>query len=177
MESASISAMPISRTRPMAAVYLFQDDQILLMHRRGSKVVENLWVGVGGRLTGDEAMQPIVGLLREVREEIGLAPSALHDLHMRYITVRRVGDEIRMNYYFFARIPCGVNLAPSCREGTLRWFPATISILGLPMPSTSRAALADHFSRPTWDGLLRAVICTGVAEIVSIVGPGSQPYA
>ena len=38
----------IGKLRNMTAIYLLQNDKILLLYRQGSRVVNNLWTGSAG---------------------------------------------------------------------------------------------------------------------------------
>lgn len=70
-------------------------------------------------------------------------PDALTNLRLRYATLRRMKDEIRVNYYFFAKLEGGTEMALESGEGRLEWFPME-QIGGLEMPFTARFVL-EHY--------------------------------
>lgn len=128
--------------RPMTGIYLLCGDRILMLHRHGSKVVDGLWVAsAGGHFEENEMKHPAACVVRELREELNLALEQLHGLAMRYVTLRRVGEEIRQNYYFFAELAEEVPLTSN--EGELRWVPLN-EVLALEMPFSARLMM-EHY--------------------------------
>ena len=64
---------PMGKLRNMTSIYLTCGDEILLLHRHGSKVVNNLWVGsAGGHFEPDELNDAKACVLRELREELNI---------------------------------------------------------------------------------------------------------
>ena len=148
--------------RPMTAVYLLHGDRLLLLHREGSRVAEGKWIGAaGGHMEPHEIADPTACVLRELKEELGLTPDALDGLTLRYITLRRAGEEIRQNYYFFARLKEMQPLASN--EGTLRWF-SLDELTGLDMPFSARFMMAHYLQTGRHNGHLY----TGVADDVTV---------
>ena len=144
--------------RPMTAVYLLHGDKMLLLHREGSRVAEGKWIGAaGGHMEPHEIADPTACVLRELQEELGLPPDALEGLALRYITLRRAGEEIRQNYYFFAQLKEMQPLASN--EGTLRWF-SLDELPGLDMPFSARFMM-DHYLHT---GRHNDHLYTGVAD-------------
>ena len=132
------------RLRNMTGIYLTCGDQILLLYRQGSRVVNNLWVAsAGGHLETYELNDARACVLRELNEELGLREDALADLQLRYTTLRRMKGEIRVNYYFFAELKGGTEMQLTSDEGTLRWFPME-EIEGLEMPFTAGFVLRHY---------------------------------
>lgn len=132
-----------SDLRPMTAIYLTRGEKILLLYRTGSRVVGNSYTGAaGGHMEADEFNSARACVLRELREETGLAPDALVGLAMRYVTMRLKDGEIRQNYYFFAELREGVEPAGS-NEGQLRWFRRD-ELAALPMPHTAKQVLMHY---------------------------------
>ena len=130
--------------RPMTAVYLTWGDEVLLLHRQGSRVAEGKWIGTaGGHMEPHEITDPTACVLRELQEETGLKPQEVEGLALRYITMRRAGGEIRQNFYFFARLKEKRELTSN--EGELRWFPWQ-ALAGLNMPVSARGML-EHYLR------------------------------
>ena len=153
--------------RPMTGIYLLHDHHILMLHRHGSKVVDGLWVAsAGGHFEREEMKDPAACALRELREELGLSPEQLRGLAMRYVTLRRVGEEIRENYYFFAELAEKVPLASN--EGELRWVPLD-EVMALEMPFSARLMMEHYLSTGRYTTALYAGVtddrCMHFAEM------------
>ncbi|MGN0792840.1 MAG: NUDIX domain-containing protein [Aristaeellaceae bacterium] len=129
--------------RPMTAIYLTRGDRILLLYRIGSRVVSDSYTGAaGGHMEAAEYRRPEACVLRELLEETGLPAEALDDLALRYVTLRRKGNEIRQNYYYFAALKDGFAVHDS-NEGRLEWHDIA-ALADLPMPVTARHVI-DHY--------------------------------
>ena len=86
------------KLRNMTAIYILCDNKILLLYRKGGKVVNNVWVAsAGGHFEDNELNDARRCVLRELEEEIGITEKELRDLGMRYIALRSVNGEIRQN--------------------------------------------------------------------------------
>ncbi|MBQ8642110.1 MAG: NUDIX domain-containing protein [Clostridia bacterium] len=109
------------KLRQMTALYLLKEDQILLLYRVGSRVVDPCWCGIGGHLEPEEIDNARACVLREVHEEIGLTEDDMEDLTLRYVTVRYTKGELRYNHYFFACLKDGTSVPETCDEGRLEW--------------------------------------------------------
>ena len=130
--------------RPMTGIYLLHNGCMLMLHRHGSKVVDGLWVAsAGGHFEQEEMKTPAACALRELREELGIAPEQLNGLAMRYVTLRRVGQEIRENYYFFAELKDDMPLTSN--EGDLRWVPLE-EVIALEMPFSAKLMMEHYLS-------------------------------
>ena len=128
--------------RNMASIYLVKDDQILLLYRQGSRVVNNVWIGsAGGHMEPQEIDAPEVCALRELQEELGLSANDITPPELRYITLRMTNGEIRQNYYYFAQLQTDRELTSN--EGRLRWFRLD-ELSALPMAYTARYMI-DHW--------------------------------
>jgi len=132
--------------RNMASIYLTDGGRILMLERVGSRVVaDRAWIGTaGGHFEQGELNDPLRCVLRELREETGLYAPDIEGARLRYITLRRVGSEIRQNYYFFAALR-QPGRAVQSNEGRLRWF-SFEAAQELDMPFTARSCLAHYFS-------------------------------
>ncbi len=129
--------------RPMTAIYLTRGERILLLYRVGSRVVGNSYTGAaGGHIEAEEYRDPRACVLRELREETGLAEDALDGLALRYITMRNKNGEIRQNYYYFAELKDGFDVNDS-NEGRLEWHDMD-ALAELPMPVTARHVI-EHY--------------------------------
>lgn len=129
--------------RSMVSLYLMRGEQVLLLWRVGSRVVQPSWCGIGGHMEMSELNDARAALLRETREEIGLSEDELCDLTMRYITLRYVKGEVRQNYYFFATLREGAQVATTCSEGQLRWFPLA-ETEHISMPHSARYVMQHY---------------------------------
>ena len=146
--------------RPMTGIYLLRDDRILMLHRHGSRVVDGLWVAsAGGHFEQEEMKEPAACVLRELREELGLVPEQLHGLAMRYVTLRRVGAEIRQNYYFFAQLQEEISL--SSNEGELQWVPLD-EVMALEMPFSAKLMMEHYLSTGRYTTALYAGVTDDV---------------
>lgn len=153
------------KVRNMTGLYLTYGDQILLLYRQGSRVVNNLWVAsAGGHFEESELTDARACVLRELREELGLIEDALTDLRLRYVTLRRMKGEVRVNYYYFAELKGGVDMNLESDEGTLKWFPMD-EINGLEMPFSAGFVLKHYLET----GRRTAALYGGVADGEKVV--------
>ena len=152
------------KLRPMTAVYITRGNEILLLYRVGSRVVAPSFCGVGGHFEKDELCDARACVLREMREEIGLGEDDLIDMRMRYVTLRLKNGEIRENYYFFAQLKPGVEIAQGCGEGRLEWADMD-RMLERKMPHTAWHMLAHYLKEGRYTDLLYGGVTTanGVA--------------
>ena len=113
--------MPLG-IRNMTSVYFVRKDAILCLFRIGSRVADHMYIGAaGGHFEENEMAVPEKCILREMKEELGLAKNDIEDLRLRYITSRLKNNEIRQNYYFFAHLKTDRPLKST--EGNLKWIP------------------------------------------------------
>lgn len=144
----------------MATVYLFHNEKILLLYRKGGRVVNNVWTGsAGGHFEESDLNDARSCVLREMKEELGLCPDKIDGLTLRYITMRNTNGEIRQNYYFFATLKEILSDDLISNEGDCKWFSIN-EIGGLEMPFTAKYVL-EHFL--TY-GHLSTDIYVGVAD-------------
>lgn len=131
------------KLRNMTSIYLRQSSKYLLLYRVGSRVVNNCYTGTaGGHFEPNELNDAKACVLRELREETGLTEKDIANLSLRYITVRRVNGEIRLNYYFFADY-IGTKAEIVSNEGRLEWVKEG-EIMQRPMPYTAEKVM-KHF--------------------------------
>lgn len=109
------------KLRNMATIYIKNNDKVLLLDRIGSMVVSRSWCGIGGHFEKCELNDAKATVLREMNEEIGIAENDLDNLCFKYIALRFVKDELRINYYFFADLKNNANINYDCDEGILDW--------------------------------------------------------
>lgn len=146
--------------RSMTSLYLFQGERILLLYRQGSRVVNEVWIASsGGHFEPEELNDARACVLRETREELGLSAEDLAGLRLGYITLRRIGGEIRQNYYFFAELKREPEVGLVSDEGRLQWF-SFEELSTLPMPYTARYVLEHYLSK----GRREKKLYAGVAD-------------
>ena len=132
------------KLRNMASVYITSADRMLLLFRQGGRVVNDVWVGsAGGHFEESELNDARACVLRELEEELGLVERDLHDLSLRYVTLRRTKGEIRQNYYFFAVLNQDVDENLVSNEGLSRWFDFS-DLPALEMAYTSKFVI-EHY--------------------------------
>ena len=104
----------------------------------------------------DNLDQKSVGeLLREMNEELGIGEEDVEGLTLRYITHRLMGQEVRQNYYFFARLKEERELTST--EGRLRWVPME-EIPQLEMPVSAKHMILHYLKTGRFDCRLYAGI-------------------
>lgn len=145
--------------RPMTAIYLTRGDELLLLYRKGSRVVGNSYTGAaGGHMEPEEFNSARACVLRELEEETSLTEADLEGLAMRYVTMRLKSGEIRENYYFFASLRDGCEPKTS-NEGDLTWCPLS-ELEKLPMPVTAAHVLRHYVAQGRFDTLLYGGVTT-----------------
>ncbi|GAA1565705.1 hypothetical protein GCM10009804_22980 [Kribbella hippodromi] len=152
--------MGLRSTRHMTSVFLVRDGGVLLLFRRGSRVIADSWVGIGGHLEPHEHTDPTAAALRELHEEIGVTADQLTNLSMRYVALRDTGTELRTTYYFTADLHPDAPIPAECVEGELRWFDLTIDPTTLEMPPSARYVLPHWLKAGRHDDNLRFLTIT-----------------
>lgn len=133
--------------RTMSAAILFNEGRILLMKRAaGRTFAPDIWAPVGGHVEPAEVNDPQTACLREVEEETGLTASDLQHLRMRYLLLRRKAEELRVHYFFTAKV-CGGAVQDRTEEGKLHWVEPG-ALPELPMSYTFRAVLGHCMAHP-----------------------------
>lgn len=131
------------KLRNMATIYIKKDNKMLLLDRIGSRVVKRSWCGVGGHFERDELNDAKAAVLREMNEEIGLTKKDLDNLELRYIALRLVKKELRINYYFFADLKDNAKINYKCNEGKLEWVDFA-EVNSRKMPYTAQRVMAHY---------------------------------
>lgn len=131
------------KLRNMATIYIKKDNKMLLLDRIGSKVVDRSWCGVGGHFEPCEVNDAKAAVLREMNEEIGLCENDLENLDLRYIALRLVKGELRINYYFFADLKDNARINYDCDEGILEWV-SFDEANNRKMPYTAQKVIAHY---------------------------------
>ena len=134
------------KLRNMTSIYLYdENDNILMLYRIGSKVVKKSYIGTaGGHFEKDELNDAKKCILRELEEETSLTISDISEPELRYVTLRYKKDEIRQNYYFFAKIKNN-NKEIKSNEGELKWFKYE-EIESLDMPHTAKYVIKHYIN-------------------------------
>ena len=110
--------------RNIATIYVFDGDNILLMHRVGSRLFQgSIWVGIGGHFEMDEMSDPHKCAMRELMEETGLSQNDVSTLKLKYITTRRASGEIRQQYIFVTDLINKSAELIESNEGRIHWVP------------------------------------------------------
>lgn len=78
------------------------EDYLMMKRAMNRKFKPGIWAGVGGHVEPYEINNPKEACLREVFEETGIGEDDIEDLKLKYITLRRSKDEIRIQYIYFA---------------------------------------------------------------------------
>ena len=144
------------KLRNMTGIYLIRDDEVLLLYRQGSKVVNNLWIAsAGGHFEEFELNDPEACVLRELKEELSVTKEQLSDLQLRYVALRRTQGEIRQNYYFFARLKDDFRGELTSGEGILKWCKLD-EVAELDMPFTAKYVMEHYLTVGRYDNKLYA---------------------
>ena len=148
----------LGRLRNMTSIYLVNDENMLLLYRQGGRVVNNVWTGsAGGHFEENELNDSKACVLREMQEELGITEDDIEGLSLRYITLRRTKEEVRQNYYFFARPKQNFDLVSN--EGILKWFPMN-ELHEMEMPYTAKFVIEHYLKK----GKYTVEMYVGVAD-------------
>lgn len=134
---------PDTKLRNMTAIYITRGEEMLMLYRVGSRVVEPSWCGIGGHFEESELNDPYACVLRELEEETPIRRDMLEDIRFKYVTMRLKKGEIRQNYYYFASLKNDEDLPLDSDEGSLQWVPLD-QVMDKEMPLTAKFML-DHY--------------------------------
>ena len=149
------------KLRHLTSIYLLKGDQILLLYRQGSRVVNNVWVSsAGGHFEQEELNDAKACVLRELFEELSLDEHDLKDLQLRYVTLYHNVQDLRQNYYFFAHLKENARTDFSSNEGIVQWFSLN-EIADLKMPFTSKWVMDHYVKEGQYTDLFYAGVSTG----------------
>jgi len=149
-------------TRITVGAFLSCENKVLLMKRGLHKELgAGLWAGIGGHLDLEDIKNPraidfIETCYREVWEEAGIEKSDIRGLTLKYIGVRKVDNEIRMNYFYFGEIENEIPL-PKCDEGDFFWVDKG-EIINLPMSRTVKEAVKNWVKNPADDNVYFIIV-------------------
>ncbi|MBQ3615651.1 MAG: NUDIX domain-containing protein [Anaerotignum sp.] len=155
------------KLRNLTSIYLIHGEQVLLLFRQGSRVVNNVWVSsAGGHFEENELNDARACCLRELQEELGITEDMLSGLSLRYITLYRNKKDIRQNYYFFAELK-EYGEFPS-NEGQTKWFPLE-EMPALEMAFTSKWVTNHYLAEGRFTDKLYAGLSTeGHMEFIEL---------
>ena len=99
--------------------YIENRGRYLMLHRVKKKQDENAgkWIGIGGHMEENESPEECV--LREIREEAGMAVTGLRLRGIITFILPDWGNELTFLYTAHAE----EEALPDCPEGTLQWVP------------------------------------------------------
>lgn len=156
------------KLRNMTSIYLLCGGEILLLYRKGGRVANHSFVSsAGGHMEEGELNTPREGMLRELREELGLSESTLSGLALRYVTQRLKGGELRQIYYYFAEI-ADKSIVSESTEGELRWVKLE-DACALPMPVTAKRMLAHYIAEGRFTDTLYAGATTPEGMVFTVL--------
>ena len=162
----------IINLRNMAGIYLLNNDKILLLYRKGSKVANNTWIAsAGGHFEEWELNDAKACALREMKEELSVTKEMLSDMKLRYITLRRTNGEIRQNYYFFANLKDEYLDGLISDEGDLKWFDLN-EVSALKMPYSAKYMMEHYLTI----GRKNDKVYVGVADGTGVVFTELEEY-
>lgn len=98
-----------------------KDDVLLMERSETNKRMPGFWYGVGGHIEPEEINDPYSAVIREIYEETGLKDYNVENLKLKYMLLRREGDEAVINYLYFGTANTRNVLQND--EGTLHWIP------------------------------------------------------
>ena len=150
-------------TRITAGAFLTYGNKILLMkHGLHKELRAGLWAGIGGHLNITDIKNPRAldfseTCYREVQEETGIKKFEIHNLKLKYITVRKDNNEIRVHHHYFGELKSEVPL-PKCVEGELFWKDKN-DIFNLPMSTSVKEAVKHWFFNPKSNSVFLVAVC------------------
>jgi len=142
-------------TRITAGALLSCGDKVLMMKRGLHKEMgAGMWAGIGGHIDLTDIKNPRAIDLSEtcygeVFEEAEIPKTAIKNLKLRYIAVRKTENQIRWHHHYFGELESEV-LLPKCSEGEFHWVDKT-HMLSLPMSTTLREAVKHWIEHPQDD--------------------------
>lgn len=140
------------RLRNMTSLYIVEEDRVLCLYRKGSRIADKKYIGTaGGHFEEKELNNPLACVLREMKEELGLLPEDVTDLRLRYITNRLKDSEIRQNYFYFGQLRSNRSLVST--EGDLKWIRFQ-DIPELDMPVSAKHMILHFLNTGRYNDLL-----------------------
>lgn len=144
---------PNTKLRNMTSIYMIRGEEMLMLYRIGSRVVEPSWCGIGGHFEDSELNDPFACVLRELEEETPIRRDMLEKLTFKYVTLRLKKGEIRQNYYYFASLKDDASVLLDSNEGRLCWVPLH-QVMDKEMPLTAKFMLEHYLTIGRFDEYL-----------------------
>jgi len=141
---------PNTKLRNMTAIYITRGNEMLMLYRVGSRVVDPSWCGIGGHFEEAELNDPYACVCRELEEETPIRLDMLKNLQFKYVTLRLKKGEIRQNYYYFASLKDDTEVKLTSDEGRLQWVPLD-KVMGKDMPLTAKFMLEHYLTTGRFD--------------------------
>ena len=141
---------PETKLRNMTAIYITRGEEMLMLYRIGSRVVEPSWCGIGGHFEESELNDPFACALRELEEETPIRRDMLENIEFKYVTLRLKKGEVRQNYYYFASLKDDVDVSLDSDEGRLQWVPFS-QVMEKDMPLTAKFMLEHYMNVGRFD--------------------------
>ena len=139
------------------AVFLFNEDQVLLLKRSDSRsFAPGKWTGVGGKVERVEFHDLTAAAIRELEEETGLARQEILDLKLRVVLTQPESGDLVLVCFYSGRALRRVE--GPCAEGLLSWE-STTAIDDLEMIGNARCALKRILSSGLDDDVVDFGIC------------------
>jgi 8-oxo-dGTP diphosphatase len=143
----------------MAALYIFNNNRVLLMYKIKSKAFSNpLWVSVGGHFDILDDNDPDKCIIREFKEETGLDKEDIKELKLRYITLRKTDKELRQQYVYFAELNTDKEVTQT-DEGLLEWIHKD-DVFSRNMSVNNTAIMKHYFDIGQYDNIVYGGIAT-----------------
>ena len=150
---------PNTKLRNMTAIYITRGDEMLMLYRIGSCVVDPSWCGIGGHFEESELNDPFGCVLRELEEETPIRGEMLENVTFKYVTLRLKKGEVRQNYYYFASLKDDVDISLDSDEGRLQWVPFS-QVMEKDMPLTAKFMLEHYLTIGRFDEDLYSGVTT-----------------
>jgi len=80
-----------------------------------------MWSGIGGHFEEFEMNDPCAACLREIEEESGIPPSAVHSMDLQYILIGKTSEYVGQSYIYFGETTQTEIIHTD--EGKLAWVP------------------------------------------------------
>jgi 8-oxo-dGTP diphosphatase len=149
--------------RQMATAILFNEDNVLMMRKAGSKLFNfEFWGGIGGHLEYEELNSPMKASYREIKEETDFSEAEIKDFKLKYILLEYRVEEIRQQFVYFGETEHSNFI--SSDEGELFWIHKN-EILSLHTSKIIKFTLEHYLQNPNLDDVKVGAITVGEDEL------------
>lgn len=145
--------------RQLTSAFLYKNNEFLLMKKQSGRLFDfEHWSSLGGHIESGEMNTPRTACLREVFEESNISEHDITDFRLKYILMRKKGDEIRQHFVYFGEIG---DVDPiSSAEGELFWIDRD-KIVDLNIPTTTKLLMKHYIENKISDDLTVGVVTVG----------------